>query len=147
MQRNQRSNCQHLLDYRKRVPENTSTCALLTIPKPLTVWITTNCRKFWKRWEYQTTWPASREICAGQETIIRTEHGTMDWFQIGKAVYCHLSYLTYVQSTSSKVLGRMKQELESRLSGEISITSDMQKVKGNLRASWWQWKRRVKYLA
>ena len=33
--------------------------ALLTIPKPLTVWITINCGKFWKRWEYQTTWPAS----------------------------------------------------------------------------------------
>ena len=35
--------------------------ALLTMPKPLTVWITTNCAKFWKRWEYQTTWPASWE--------------------------------------------------------------------------------------
>ena len=32
---------------------------LLTTPKPLTMWITTNCGKFWKRWEYQTTWPAS----------------------------------------------------------------------------------------
>ena len=37
--------------------------ALLTIPKTLTVCITTNCGKFWKRWEYQTTWPASWEIC------------------------------------------------------------------------------------
>ena len=36
---------------------------LLTMPKPLTVWITTNCGKFWKRWEYQTTWPASSETC------------------------------------------------------------------------------------
>ena len=35
--------------------------ALLTMPKPLTVWITIKCRKFWKRWEYQTTWPASWE--------------------------------------------------------------------------------------
>ena len=40
-----------------------STSALLTMPKPLTVWITRNCGKFWKRWEYQTTWPASWEIC------------------------------------------------------------------------------------
>ena len=39
----------------------TSISALLTIPKPSTVWITRNCRKFWKRWEYQTTWPASWE--------------------------------------------------------------------------------------
>ena len=41
----------------------TSTSALLTMPKPLTVWITINCGKFWKRWEYQTTWSASWEIC------------------------------------------------------------------------------------
>ena len=41
----------------------TSISALLTTPKPLTVWITINCGKFWKRWEYQTTWPASWEIC------------------------------------------------------------------------------------
>ena len=54
---NQRSNCQHPLDYRKskRVPEKTSISALLTMPKPLTVWITINCGKFFKRWEYQTT--------------------------------------------------------------------------------------------
>ena len=40
-----------------------SISALLTMPKPLTVWIIVNCGKFWKRWEYQTTWPASWEIC------------------------------------------------------------------------------------
>ena len=39
----------------------TSLSALLTMPKPLTVWVTINCGKFWKRWEYQTTWPASWE--------------------------------------------------------------------------------------
>ena len=39
----------------------TSISAFLTMPKPFTVWITINCRKFWKRWEYQTTWPASWE--------------------------------------------------------------------------------------
>ena len=41
----------------------TSISALLAMPKRLTVWITTNCGKFWKRWEYQTAWPASWEIC------------------------------------------------------------------------------------
>ena len=40
-----------------------SISALLTMSKPLTVWITINCGKFWKRWEYQTTWPASWETC------------------------------------------------------------------------------------
>ena len=41
----------------------TSISALLTMPKPLTVWITINCGKFWKRWAFQTTWSASWEIC------------------------------------------------------------------------------------
>ena len=45
------------------------------------MWITTNCEKFLKRWEYQTTLSASWEIC-------RTRHGTTDWFKIGKGV-CH----------------------------------------------------------
>ena len=43
-----------------------------------------------------------------------------------KAVYCHPAYLTYMQSTSYEMLGWMKHKLESRLPGEISITSDMQ---------------------
>ena len=41
----------------------TSISPLLTLPKPLTVWITIHWGKFWKRWKYQTTWPASWEIC------------------------------------------------------------------------------------
>ena len=43
--------------------QKTFISALLTMPKPLTVWITMNCRKFLKRWEYQITWPVSWEIC------------------------------------------------------------------------------------
>ena len=64
----------------------TSIPALLTMPKSLTVWITINCGKFWKRWEYQTTWPALEKPNAGQEATVRTGHGTTDWFQIGKGV-------------------------------------------------------------
>ena len=45
-----------------------------------------------------------------------------------KAAYCHPAYLTYMQSTSCKMLGWMKHKLELRLPGEISITSDMQKT-------------------
>ena len=62
----------------------TSTSALLTISKPFTVWITTNCGKFLKRWEYQTI---LRNLYAGQKAIVRTGHGTTDWFQIGKGVH------------------------------------------------------------
>ena len=73
-----------------------------------------------------------RNQYAGQETVVRTGHGTTDWFQIGKgnvkAVYCHPSYLTYMQSTSCEMPGWMKHKLESRLPGEISITSDMQMI-------------------
>ena len=60
-----------------------------------------------------------RNLYAGQEPTVRTGHGTMDWFQIIKAVYCHPAYLTYMQSTSCKMLGWMKHKLESRLLGEI----------------------------
>ena len=71
-----------------------------------------------------------RNLYTGQEATVRTGHGTMDWFKMGKeyikAVYCHPAYLTSVQSTSSEMLGWMKHKLESRLLGEISITSDTQ---------------------
>ena len=115
---------------KQKSSRKTSTSALLTMPKPLTVWITTNCGKFFKRWEYQTTWPASlRNLYAGQEATVRTGRGTTDWFQIGKGVRqgCILSptYLTYMQNTSWEMPHWMKYKLESRLMGEISITSDM----------------------
>ena len=45
-----------------------------------------------------------------------------------KAVYCHSAYLTYMQSTSCEMLGWMKHKLESRLPGEISVTSDKQMI-------------------
>ena len=71
-----------------------------------------------------------RNLHAGQEATVRTGHGTTNWFQIGKeyikSVYCHPANLTYVQSTSWETLGWRKHKLESRLPGEISITSDMQ---------------------
>ena len=53
----------HWIIEKAREFQKKSTSALLTMPKTLTVWITTNCGKFFKRWEYQTTWPASWEIC------------------------------------------------------------------------------------
>ena len=109
----------------------TSTYALLTMPKPLTVWITINCGKFWKRWEYQTTWPASWEICMHikkqqLELDMEQQTGSTSGKEYIKAIYCHRAYLTYMQSTSCEMPGWMKHKLESRLPGEISITSDMQ---------------------
>ena len=68
-----------------------------------------------------------RNLYAGQEATVRTGHGTTDWFQIGKSV--HQVYPTHsisMQSTSREMPGWMNHKLESRLLGEISITSDMQ---------------------
>ena len=65
-QRNQGSNCQHSLYHseRKGIPEKISTSLSLTMIKLLTVWMTTNCRKFLKRQEYRTTSPASwKPVC------------------------------------------------------------------------------------
>ena len=52
-----------IMEKKQESSRKTSISALLIIPKPLTVWITINCGKFWERWEYQTTWPSSWEIC------------------------------------------------------------------------------------
>ena len=56
------------------------------------MWITTNCGKFFKRWEYQTYLPPVKPVCRSRRTF-RTRHGTMDWFQIGQGVHqgCILS--------------------------------------------------------
>ena len=72
-----------------------------------------------------------RNLYAGQKAIVRTGHGTTDWSQIRKgvhikAVYCHPAYITYIQTTSHEMPGWMKHKLESRLPGEMVITSDMQ---------------------
>ena len=71
-----------------------------------------------------------RNMNAGQEVTVRTEHETTDWFKIGKeydkAVYCHLAYLNYMQSISYEMPGWMNNKLESRLPTEISTTSEMQ---------------------
>ena len=122
----------------------TSTSALLTTPKPLTVWITTNCEKFFKRWEYQTTL-----LCAGQEATVRTRHETTDWFQIDKGIWqgCILSlclfnlYAEYIR-LNAWLDEAQTGEISGEMPGEISIISDMQmtpllwnKVKRNQRAS------------
>ena len=89
----------------KKQEHSRETSALLTMPKLLTVWITTNYGKFFKRWEYQTTWPASWEICMQVkkqqlEPDMEQQTGSKLGKEYVKAVYCHPAYLTYMQSTS-----------------------------------------------
>ena len=125
----------------------TSVSALFTMPKPLTVWITRNCGKFWKRCEYETTLSSSWDICMQikkQQLAPDMEQWTGSKLgkQYIKVVYCHSAYLTYMQNTSWETLGWMNHKLEPRFPGEIPITSDMQmtpplwqKIKKNYRIS------------
>ena len=93
---------------RQENSRKTSTSTSLTTLKPLTVWITTNCGKFLKRWEYQTTLPASWETCMQVkkqqfEPYMEQWTGSKLGKEYIKAVYCHLDYLTYMQSISCKI--------------------------------------------
>ena len=91
----------------------TSTSASLTMLNPLILWSTTNCGKFLKKWGYQTTLPASQEICT-QVKKQQLEPDMEPWTgsKLGKyyveAVYCHPAYLTYMQSTLCEMPGWMK---------------------------------------
>ena len=73
-----------------------------------------------------------RNLYAGKEAKVRTEHRTMNWLKLEKeyikAVYCHSACLTYMQSISCEMLDWMNHKLESSLPGEIPTASDMQMV-------------------
>ena len=74
------------------------------------------CGKFLNWWEYQTTWPASWEICMlGRKQQLELDMEQQTGSKLGKeyikAVYCHPAYLTYMQSTSWEMLGWMKHKL------------------------------------
>ena len=76
--RDQTANIRWIIEKARGFQKNIYFC-FINYAKALTVYTTTNSRKFWKRWEYQTTWPASWEICAAQEATARTGHVTADW--------------------------------------------------------------------
>ena len=140
--RDQIANICWIMEKAREFQENIYFC-FIDYAKAFTVWITINCGKFWKRWEYQTTWPASWETCMQVrkqqlELDMEQQTGSKEEKEYVKAVYCHPAYLTSMQSPSWETLGWKKHKLESRLPGEISITSDMQmkpplwqKVKNN----------------
>ena len=71
-----------------------------------------------------------RNLYLGQEATVRTRHGTLDWFKLGKeyvkTVYCHPAYLTYMQRISCEMRGWMNQKLESISPGDIPTPSDRQ---------------------
>ena len=86
----------------------TSTSASWTTLKPLSAWITTNCKILQEMRVPDYLTCLLRNLYAGQEATVRTGHGTTDWLQIEKefkAVYCHRAYLISMQSTSCKMPG------------------------------------------
>ena len=150
----------HWIIKKAREFQETSISALLTMPKPLTLWITTNCGKFFQRWEYQTTGPASWETCIQVRKQVRTGNGTTDWFQIGKGVCqgCILSArlfnlsAEYIKRNTGleeaqagiKIAGRNINNL--RYADDTTLMAESEEELQE-RASWWKWKRRVKKLA
>ena len=126
--RDQIVNIRWIIEKAKEFQKETSTSTSLTMLKPLTV----DHNKLWKTLkemgipDHLTC--LLRNLYAGQEATVITGHGTTTGSKSGKkyvkAVYCHPAYLTYMQSTSCEMPSWMKNKLESRLLGEISITSD-----------------------
>ena len=135
-----RSNCQHLMDYQKKRREFQKNIYFCFI----------DYAKDFDCVDHNQLWKILKEmgipdhltcllrnLCAGQEATVRTGHGTTDWFQIGKGVHqgCILSpclfnlYAEYIMRNA----GLEEAQAESRLQGEISITSDMQ-----MTSSLWQ---------
>ena len=96
-------NCQHPLDHQKskRIPEK-CLFLLLTMPKPLTVWITINWKILKEIGIPDHLTCLLRKLYAGQEATVRTKQltGSKLGKEYVKAVYCHTTYLTYMQSTS-----------------------------------------------
>ena len=124
----------------------TSTSALLTMPKPLTVWITTNWKILKEMGIPDHLTCLLRNLYAGQEATVRTRHGTTDWFQIGKGVRqgCILSpcllnlYAEYIMRNAGleetqagiKIAGRNINNLNMQMTPPL-----WQKVKRNSKDS------------
>ena len=106
--RDQIANICWIIEKAREFQKNSAFASLTTL-KPLTVWITTNCGKFLKRWEYQTTLPAScetrMEVKKQQlEQDMEQQIGSKLGKEYVKAVYCHPACLTYMQSIQCESL-------------------------------------------
>ena len=127
----------------------TSISALLTMPKPLTVWITINWKILKEIGIPDHLTCLLRNLYAGQEATVRTGHGPTDWLQIGKGVHqgCILSlclfnlYAEYIMRNA----GLEEAQAGIKIAGKNINISDMQmtpplwqRVKRNWKASWWK---------
>ena len=106
--RDQIPNIHWIIGKKQENSRKTSTASLTTL-KPLIVWITTNWKILKEMGIPNHLTCLLRNLYAGQEAIIRTRHGTTEWFQTGKGVhqggivvYCHPAYFSYMQTTHEK---------------------------------------------
>ena len=132
-QRNQRSNCQHLLDHResKGFPEKHLLLHLLH----WRLWLCGSQKKTVKILKEMGITDhltcLLRNLHVGQEATVRTLRGTTDWFKIRKGVWqgwILSPCLTYVQNTSGEMLGWLNHKLESWLPGKISTISEVKMI-------------------
>jgi len=123
------------------------TSALSTMPKPLTVWIATNCQKFSKKWNTRPSDLPPEKSVSSQEATVRTGHGTTDWFQIGKGVHegCILSpclfnlYAEYIMQNAGldeaqakiKIAGRNINNL--RYADDTTLMAEREELKSLLK--------------
>ena len=120
----------------------TSISASLTMPKPLTVWITTNCGKIFRDGNIRPPYLPPRNLYADQEATVRTGHGTTDCFQIGKGVHqdCILSpclfnlYADYIMQNARLDETQAGVKIARRRINNLKYADDItleQKVKRN----------------
>ena len=135
----------------------TSTSALLTMPKPLTVWITTNVESSSRDGNTRPPYlPPEKSVCRSGATV-RTGHGTTDWFQIGKGVHqgCILSpclfnlYAGYIMwnarlDEAHAGIKIVRKNINLRYADDTTLMAESEE---QLKSLWWKWKRRVKKLA
>ena len=131
--KDQIANILWIIEKEKEFQEKNIYFCFIDNAKLLTMWITKICEQFLKRWEYQTTLPASWETYIHfkkQQLELDMQQQTSSKLrkEYIKAVYCYPVYLTSRHSTLCEIPGWMNRKLESRMWGKISTTSDMQMI-------------------
>ena len=144
---------QHPLDSSKKqeCSRKTSISALLTMPKPLTMWITTNCGKFWKMGipdHLNASWEICMQVKKQQlELDMEQQTGSRSGKEYVKAVYCHSAYLTYAEYVMwnaglDETQAARRNTYSLRYADDTTLMAESKEL-----SSWWKWKRRVKKLA
>ena len=140
--RDQIANIRWIMGKAREFQKNIYFC-FIDYAKAFDLWITINCGKFWKRWKYQTTWPALWETYMQvRKQTVKTGHGTTDWFQIRKRVrqgyilspYLFNLYAEYIMRNAGLDEAQIGIKISSRniRNSDLQMTPSLwQKVKRN----------------